>query len=368
MYLLPAAVPFDHDADIASYALASFESPDIRPADIYTEYKAFWTPPYISNGAYVCLRFQLTSAGGENKGVLLDDASLWLGSVLAQSWEVGKSVTAGFTVLDWQNRDIAAYDGEVTVKAQANIFSTGGYAELTTTPADRLDAKPGRLYYLIARFIAAAGQTAQVQIGIREYNSDGTIRTTTVSGTATITDATWQVVSIPVTTNANTTAFEPLLRFFDTGTVYVDALGMYEGSIPNLYYPGDTLTAMRDVTSYPGQFDSDVADSLTIWGDREAEVSNDSIVDQTTLDAYCIGALRAQAVPKVEARLTIEQANAPIGLDGQVQILNLPQAPPAMPPAKVKYSVGQSIRLDLDLNNERDDIALLLRAVAGENS
>lgn len=129
------------------------------------------------------------------------------------------------------------------------------------------------------------------------------------------------------------------------------------------YYAADRFTARRDVSDYGSRLSPAAAASIGSYGIREKEESVESVTDGATLDAYCIGYFNAHAVPAIQARLEIVGAVAPVRPDGQVQLVNLPSAPPPLFPARIRWQVGASVDLHLDLDSERPNLALLLRQV-----
>jgi hypothetical protein len=315
---------------------------------------------------YMQVLFTMVQTGG-TPGTNFDDASVWFTDEnQSDQWAQGLSVNANFALLDWANKEIAAYDGSLCVKAQANILVAGGYAEIRNTLAARIDVKPSRTYTLVV-FFQAVSASASVRIGTQEF-TDSTAGTTTLSDATTIASGSWQIVLLAVTTGTTTNVMDLEIRLYDGNAVYIDAVGLYEGaSRPGLYYTGDTFQAVRSVTDYSaGQIGSDAAASITAWGEREKAEQIDTVLDTSTLDAYCIGYFKSKAAPVIQGRLTLKGATDSVGLDGLVQVENLPSAPPALFPSRLRYQIGQTIDIDIDLNNERPDLALLLRnAVIG---
>lgn len=339
----------------------------------YHHFEIDFTSP--SAGAATFLRWKLiTSSGSGAHGLNIDDCSCWLpGLLLADGWEAaggssGSGTGGGFSYLDWAfpgSSALPCFDGGQMVETRPRLVGGAGvYAQIKLDRQHYAQTQINFAYVITCHVRVAIGDTAQVQLCNEQYDNTGASLTVN-SGTLTTIHGTdgWVELTLSVTAGGLSAQMSPLVRFFTDGvTVYLDGMGVFQGSTPpDLYYPGDTITAVRDVTDYSGSVNSDALASASSWGLREAAVSQDTIQTKALLDAWAVGYFNAHAVPAIQARLDIEGADAPINLDGTVRLVNLPAAPAPLFPSKVRYEVAETIKLSADLNNERPDLALLLR-------
>lgn len=334
-----------------------------------------WVPPVGLTADRLRVSYVLNaeSATGFAGQTLVDDCAVWLdGPEMAKGWRIGSGVGGGWSGIDWRNRDYVPYDGDVMVRAVASVTGgAGSYAELATSLAERPSAQPLRAYYVqfMIYVLAGSGASLTAAAGVRIYKS-GTLKSTQVGTPATLTAGQWNRVGLAFSTGTDCDAIEVFVRAYTSGTYYIDGAGMWanRGSAPPIYMAGDTFQAVRDVTLY-SQDSIGVAatQSIATWGERESKVENSNIYDQATLDAYAQSYFRVNAVPQVQGTLRIEGVTSDTilpNLDGQVQIGNLPSAPDALTPARIRYQCGGKIDLNVDLNNERPQLDRLLRLVA----
>lgn len=357
------------DASNGLLASQTFPTVLVPPDGLWNRYSGSWLMPVTAGAVKVTLTFNLNSGdsggGGVDDGLELDDAALWFGDVLAESWQPGQSLNATFAVLDWQNRDIDAYDGDIVIKVQPVIASMGGYVELCTTAAARISVK-AKHTYTVAVFVSGdAVNPPELAIGARVYDGS-TLVGPPVGAKTFITSGRWSLLSFNFSTATGSEA-EIFVRFFNGEVAYIDAIALYENALPQVeaWYPDKSYVAHVIATDYAGLISSPAAASITNYGLREKAESNANIIDQASLDAFAIGYFNSHAVPAIQAKLSIFGPTAPLLLDGSVQIINLPAEPPALFPSRVRYQIqSNAITIDADLGNERPDMALLLQQAA----
>lgn len=311
------------------------------------------------------------SATGFAGQTLVDDCALWFdGPELAKSWRITNGSGGAWSAIDWRNRDFTPYDGDVMVRATAAITgAAGSYAEIATNTADRPKGQPTRAYFIQFQLFNA-GTTTLHAAAMARVIKNGVIQATPVGASTAIAPGAWTPVVVSITTGSNCDAIEVGLRAYESGVYYIDAAGMWADMArsPPFYVAGDTFQGLRDVTHYSSAaIGFAAAASVATFGEREASVSNADLIDTTSLDAYAISYFRAMAVPQIQATLRVENATGDIGLvglDGQIKLINLPSAPDALTPVRIRYQVGSKIDLKIDLNNERPQLERLLRLVA----
>jgi hypothetical protein len=350
----------------ASTVLYSSESAEQdATADDYWHQFTYAYPSWPADPLIAKARVSLkcTVCTDDTKGFIVDDVSLYPPEVAVEGWKVGQANDGSFSLLQWINRDPSPLPvhGGNKVKAAA-VLGSGGYVEIAVTEDARVEVKKAHPY--VIRFgVQASGGTGIVRVGSRFYEEDGTLQTTLESGNISLTSGLWFEASYAITTGEETAKMEPFLRLYTNGrTYYIDAAGLFEGtSPPSGYYVGENFEGVKSVAEFSSlEIGADAVNSIDDWGEREAEVSVDGVRSFTELGAYAVDYFRANAVPKVRGRLTIGDAQKPLTFDGQVRVVNLPEAPAAMNVARAKYTVASSITIDADLNDERPDLALLL--------
>jgi len=377
--MVPIGETWDIELTLAYYdvsnVLLDSEVLTVTPAadGAYHHYLLEWEDPSASGAAYVRYQIQ-TSVGSGAHGANIDDCAMWFPSLLgSQNWEVGGGSGGNFSQIDWgyAHPDYPPYDGGLMVRAVPALFGGGSpYAQIQVTTDGRPDGKANTAY-LVTVHIQVPSGSANIEVGCETYQGSSLLAPH-ISSPATVADTDgWQTVQVAFTSEADTDKLRPFVRFLTNAVgVLVDAVGLYEGSAePDLYYPEDTITALRSVVDYSGEVDADVlagADAIEDggWGLREAAVSQDSITTKELLDAFCPAYFNAHGRPNVQARLEIDGATSPVRLIGTVKILNLPSAPPALFPSNVRYEMGETIKVSVDLNNKRPDLAVLLRKMA----
>lgn len=359
--------------DIAKNLIAEVFTTINPPADqTYHHYTLEWTNPAAPLTAYVRYVLRTTAGSGAN-GLNVDDCAMWFpGQTAGDKWAelpaIPPSVNnARMVEADWQNQDIEAYDGSVSGKFYASILATGGYVEVGTPQADAPAVLHGQTYF--ARMYVYGLQFGLVcELVASLYNSSGNLTHQYGSSQQTLVQGAWNNVSFNFQTTSDTANVAISIRFYSTGIYYVDAAGLYLGILPDEYYPSTNFEAIKSVQDYTSmQIGEDQYNSIVDWGEREpSDITMDTIIDTPTLDAFLIGYFSAFAIPSVQAKLNIYAATYPIFQDGGLKILNLPSPPPNLFPTRIRYQVGESVEIEIDCNNERPDMALLLRQLALE--
>jgi len=351
--------------------LAAFQgAPFSPPADnLWHKYTLLW--PSVTNAdypgvAYAEFRLTLLSCADDTAGVHVDDAALWVPTVGAKGWAVGASSSASYRELDWNHTGSPdPVHGAVKVKVQADIGG-GGYVEIKQADDSRISVNGGRAYYADFR-VQPSGGSGTVAVGVREYDG-GSLVATQIGSDTTLVNGLWQQVSLSFTTNAATREVAPFIRFkTDERVYYLDAAGLWEGTLPSRYYPGSNFEAVKTTDDYDAsEIGSEAADSIATFDEREQEENAEGVTDEESLDTWAKAYFRKWAVPQVEGRLEIFGAEALLSTAGLVEIDNLPDAPGGLYPARIRYNVREVIEISADLNSERPEIANVLRQVQRE--
>jgi hypothetical protein len=352
--------------DATGVVMETFTSATITPDTANWVQYSFECTPTNQSVTQITVTFEQVTLFVGNQDtyhLLLDDATCVVSQVTADGWRVGTSSDAFLSTLDWRD-DTHAYEGSFALKAQATITGVGGYTEICTRTDKAIDVQPGKTYYFTAWLLSEGTTAPQIRLGLRQF-SDSTQLQEDMGATQTLpTTATWTRYEFSVTVGQNCNKLEPFVRFLNEGVVYLDAVMVTQGtSVPqSVFYTGNTFEAVRSVTDYTsGDIGTEAAGSISTYGIREKEESVEHIRDLDSLDAYCKSYFRAHAVPAVQAKLTLKGITATLGLAGKVKLLNLPDAPEPLFPSRIRYRVGESFDAEIDLNNERPDLANLLR-------
>lgn len=354
------------EQDAAGTVLNTITTGDLTPvSNVYELFTHTFTPTQATT-TQLTFGYNQNSAGGTGHGIISDDATITLSNATAASWQAGASVDAVFTTLDWQSRDYA-YDGITSVKVTPNILVGGGYVEIRVNPQEMVNVKPGQTTYLTVWMKGAAGTAA---LGWREF-ADGVNTSTLGMATAEAISAGWTRLLYSHQTGATTNQIDPYIRIYDTSgnPVYIDAVMVTQGAAPGAgdFWKGANYEGIRDVTYFTGgELSSAASASISTYGLREKAESVDNITNATLLDAFAADYFNAYAIPAVQGRLQIKNATRLVALTGTLRVVNLTNAPPALFPSRVRYRIGESLDIDVDLNNQRPDMATLLRKVAAQ--
>lgn len=343
--------------------------PFLAPSDgLWYRYWGNWAAPATPGAVKVRMSVSTdlsdTGGGGVDDGLEVDDAALWFGTILPEGWQPGQSSNADFGALDFGSQGIAAYDGDLSIKVVPTILSAGGYVEICTAPGSRISVKGSRTYWLACYVSGDVVSPPSVALGLRAYTGT-TLNGTAVAAQVSINSGLWHLVTTSVNV-AGADSIEPFIRFYNGNGAYIDAFGVWLDNVPTAeaWYPDKEFWKYATVSDYAGSISAAAAASITNYGLRQDAQTNAQVVDQVTLDAYLIGWFNAHAVPAVQARLTLYGPTSPLLLDGSVQVLNLPNEPPALFPSRIRYQIGEAITIEADLGNQRPDLAGLLRAAA----
>ncbi len=357
--------------DSSSNNLETFTSANLQPnSNVWQQFTFEFTPTNASV-TQMALRFTLTGSGGVGHGILLDDAICVPAGLTAGAWRAGTPLNGYFQSLDWRST-AQAYEGAYSVKLKPRITSSGGYVEVCTRADAEITVTPGKPYYLSAYFRTTDSTQPLVQLGFRQYADTNLITTNLQAYTTAITAfGGWQRVDFTAVMSSATNKLEPFIRFKSEGEVYVDAVMVTLGSLTPLgvFYPGRAFTAIRSVTDYAsGDIGQAAYDSITTYGIREKAETVEYVRDIATLDTYCKGYFRSHATPAVQANLRVKGTTRRVALDGKVRLVNLPSAPEPLFPSRVRYQIGESFDLEVELNNERPDLAQLLKMVGSSTT
>lgn len=352
----------------------------------YQHFTSTWST--VPSGTAWVIAECLTDSASST-GMNLDDVALWTDQPTSSGWAFGIPTGAYCQAVEWAwgLQDVPSSPppfepGCTMLKIEAVVSTTAGsFLELTSTVDQRPSIDTYSSYTAIFRVAAVYGSAGvEVYPAVRVWGNDNKLQITVgpgfPSGTGTPIstlvpgDGQWHEISYQFTVSGTSASIDMILRITSSGTLYVDAAQLIRGAWggtygQTLYTNDDTYRGTRDVTSsdVAPSLTSDAASSITDWGERESSISNDNVVDETTMTAYAISYLQAHATPAVQARLTVDGADGPLSIGSLARLINLPSPPPPLPIAKVTYRIGNTIVLDADLNNERPDQAMLLRRI-----
>jgi hypothetical protein len=333
-------------------------------------------------------RYIVECSGGSasDDGINADDFALYETNGVANSgWKYTLYGSAKRQQLNWQCRSMETgsttpYHGGYCTQVQAgNIGAGTDYLEIRTHQDARAAIKPGQVYTLIL-FMRndATGSPMDFTFGLTEFKGDNTVAHETESAACTDDTLFWKPYILRVTTNAAATAVEVFIRFRNGNTHYLDAIGLFEGDVPaeinsvaytpGGYWSGDTYERVIDVAD-SGLSDgipmlsTEAYNSITTYGEREAEISNSAIVDYATAAAFARGYFNSHAVPRIQGPLTIHDPRTLVKPDGTVRLLNLPNPPPAEFPSRIhtRFNADGFVTQEIELGNERPELADLLK-------
>jgi hypothetical protein len=325
----------------------------------------------------------ITSLGSEGAtGTLIDDTALWeTNGVSQEGWTWSTTGAGKRDILDWVHDAIAPYHGGYVVKMKATgIAISADCLEIWTPLASRVKVTAAQ-FYTLAVFVRGDGTNdISFSFGVTQYKADATVATTTESATITGTYATWSMQSLGITMGADTDTVQVFLRDRNNNILYVDALALLDGNLPTDwsnggYWAGDAYEIIFDVTNTPATerrpdsgVTGDALTSITDYGEREASVSNDQVVDFSSAVALAVSYLNAYATPRIQAELKtrVRSASDLINMAGAVKLVNLPDAPDALFPARVSYTIGDNIDLVAQLGNEKAELIGLMRLLAAK--
>lgn len=330
------------------------------------------------------IRFYLKSHAGaaNNDGLIFDDAAFFeTYGVSNAGWTYALAGAAQRVSIEWIHKALTAYHGCYSVRAQARgIAGSSDYLEIKTASNQRVKIKGGQ-FYTLGFFVRGDGTNGvSFSIGVRQYGADGTVLATSEGSTVSGAYATWTLEKYDFTANSSAVEAEVFLRVRNNNLHYIDAAGLLEGGLPDDwfsggYYEGQTYERSVAVTDLPGSvpgrtpkaLTSAAQASITNYGLREQAVDIAHVTDSATAYAFAIGYFNAHAVPEVSAQLRMDALSADdlITQGGLLKLINLPNAPEALFPARINYTIDATgIHLQADLGNPRPDMVELLQFLA----
>ncbi len=333
------------------------------------------------------LRITVESNGGSaaNNGVIVDDCGIYEYCAKAQeNWRVIVRGNATLTELDWAYEGVAARTGEYVVHVKVeDIALSSDTVDLYMPQSLSPSVDPNERYTLIVWWHVSGSGTAAddgISIGVVNVKSDledgDTEESDTIVGnpsafTYALTNS--AMAYLDFVTDSDTARLQPFIRIRTNRHIYIDDVMLVKGEIPDEvrdsggYWPADMYERYIDVThsGLTASLDTDVDDSIDDYDEHEKSVTNELVTDYATALAFAAGYFNANALPKVEASLTIYGARELIAQEGKVRIVNLPSAPPALWPSRSSYSITESaINCQVELGNVRPDLQRLLQLTA----
>ena len=330
------------------------------------------------------VRITVTSNGGaaNNDGVLVDDCGVYEYCADAQEfWRFKPTGAATVVDVDWGYRSIAARTGKKVVRVKCSgIAVTADRGELYLLPSQSPSVEPNERYTLIVFWHTNGAGTPGANaltiggVSIDSSNNQGTVwerSTITIPATP---PTTWQCAYFDVVTDNTTARFQPFIRVRTNEYMYIDDAMLVQGEVPTEvlsqggFWTADTYERYIDVedSALVGSLDADVADSITDYDEHEnGSLSNALVTDRATALAYAAGVFNSQALPKIQAQLSIYGARQLIAQAGKVRIVNLPSPPSALWPSRANYTITpDAINCTVELGNLRPDMAGLLQLTA----
>jgi hypothetical protein len=330
-------------------------------------------------------------------GTAVDDVALYYRDVAVQNAWVSLPVACTASAVNWLQKvntpgdSTAPLEGSYCVRVTCTP-TTGGYTEIRTAPWARISLKSQRIYSLMlaARTKEGSGDNFDISMGVTLFNSDGTVygdyESVAYSGGS---DDAWHVLSF-LSTNSTAIATpnselsaEIYIRVRSSVVTYIDGVMMVEGPPPleyvndHNYWPADQYTKTYDVTSADLTLATGINTSISTWGVREAFVDQPLVVDKASAIAYANGYLNKHATPDVRGRITLVNwvADAVAGSHRgelinnfqKIRLTNLPLAPAALTPSRIQYTVEDDVQVDVDVEDDRPDLALLLQNIQARN-
>lgn len=328
----------------------------------------------------VTLRHKISSNGGSaaNDGVLVDDCGLYEYCGSAQEfWRVFPQGAATIDELDWLSEAVTPRTGAYTVHVKAaNLGSSSDTVDIYLPIKESPSVEPNERYtFLVWWHVNGAGAGADdaLSIGAVNIKSDNSQSTDVESDTIVGNPSTYQMAYVEVVTDSDCAKLQLYIRVRTERDIYIDDAMLVQGEIPDEvrdsggFWPADTYERYIDVedSALTAMLDADVDDSITTYGEHEEEATNELVTELDTALAFAAGQFNAKALPKVEASLSIYGARSLIFNEGKVRIVNLPDAPEALYPARSTYTItAEAILASVELGNTRPDLQSLLELTA----
>lgn len=326
------------------------------------------------------------SGSNANDGIFVDGCGLWYRDRPVQQHWVSQPVTCPVSEVNWVQSvatagdNTAALSGGYCIKVSCQPGG-GGYTEVRTAPWARVKLKAKAAYYVYAAVRTTAGSSFSVTIGTNLYDGNGlkqlVIESVTYTGG---TDGAWYELSQQISFSPADLDAEVFIRVHSSVPTYIDNVMLIEGtpltdymhqasaSFNTVAYPvlnfweGDNYERVIDVTDplLSTALTSAAASSIGTYGTREMVLDEPGVVDQATAVALATGIFNDKAIPPVHARVTLDAYTGIVGLDGLVEIVQLANAPAALAPSVVRTRITETISVEIDLDNERPSLVLLL--------
>lgn len=334
------------------------------------------------------MRFTMTGQGGtaSDDGVLFDDAGIYVECGTAQSnWRVQPVGAAILSQMDWNYQGPQTpRTGEymVHVKATGIAVPATDYIDLYYLPDKSPEVHPSEHYtFIVWWHVAGSGAITDTALALRALvlKSDLSISSThlqtsivgnpssfTYSPTTNSAMAYYSII-----TDSDASKLQLFIRIQTNRHIYIDDVMLVQGEVPDEvrdsrgFWPSDKYERYIKVTDAllvaPYILDANVATSITTYGEHENEGNNSLVTDLATALTYAAGTFNSKATPKIAAKLEIFAARKIIGQAGKVKLVNIPNAPAALWPARASYTISaDSINASVELGNQRPDLANLL--------
>jgi hypothetical protein len=331
----------------------------------------------------VKLRYRLESQSGaaSNDGVLFDFCGLYESCAAAQ--ELWRAVPTGAAVIDdmdWASLGTPAArarSGKVCVRVKASgIAVTADTVEIYVPAGQALPVSPDERYTLSGWWhvdgVGSSGDSG-ITICATAIKSDGSVGITWESDLSVGNPSTWKMARVDVPTESDTAKLQIYFRIRTNREIWLDDVMLVQGELPEEvetqggYWTGSEYQRAIDVEDplLTGMLEAGVADSIADYGEHEVSESNSMVTDIATFLAYAAGKFNARALPKIAGTLEVFGAREVIGQDGKVRLINLPDPPPALWPARTMVTINaDGISTTTELGNARADLAALLLLTA----
>lgn len=356
---------------------------DPGSSGVYKKYEATLDFASYPTVAKARLRAIVSGGSASNDGIIVDDAAIIQYCAEGQtSWVTSQVGNGALVDIDWSNRDVTPFHGGSCLKIQTTGIASGSdYVEARTARIARFSVSPNERYTLLCYWQTNGAGAAYFTLGVEQFKSDNTSNGVTVGGLNGGNVSAWtQSGTVEINILTDTTTVEVILRcgnVLDGGVpLYLDAVLLVKGEMSDdvlsnaEYWAGAAYEKAIDVTdsAIAASLDSGVVDSITNYDEHEATISNANVIDRASAIALAVGVFNNRALPKVQARLQITAPRQRVALDGLVKIVNLTGAPDPLLPVRVGYQMDEAIRQDIQLGNERDELAGLLRIAQGRET
>ncbi len=376
---VPGAIAIHVDGlDASGNVIKSYDSGYQDPGgDAYVQY--FLPIDFTAYSNVTQAKFWAIGNSGtaNNDGNLVDDVGLYEINGCAQTgwdWDVAGNAKKG--ALNLACTDYPAVHGGLCAMIEAsNVSVSGDWLELANTLADA--AGVHEQTYTLLLYWRTNGATATFSFGVYEIRTDNSQTTVNESQIITASATSWQMAKMQWIPKSDCVKARIFIRNRSNAALYLDAIALLEGDIPydmnanECYWEGSDFEATADVTDARLiHLNSSVKNSIATFGDREAYVTDSDVIDWTEAELYISSYLNAHAYPEVKGRMTLilgGGSEVPNN-SGSIRLVGLPNEPQPLYPSRIAFTVSADARVDVDLGNERPDLALLLRYLNSENN